>query len=171
MSEEKRVREESICEESVRKESICEENVRDGIARGEDPREEAADKTLAGIDSSDEAEVDMSWFIEALMEAARERDYRPEEDTALGDAPEPLGMVIPSDPLRAYGKPGYYGRAVERIDPFLEELGKFWKKHPDWRFGQLMCNLDRCYRAQHNGCDFFYLEEDEFLAFLQDCEG
>ena len=48
-------------------------------------------------------------------------------------------------------------RDPNRIDPFLEELGKLWKEYPDFRFGQLLKNVfgDR---------DPFYLEEYEFLA-------
>lgn len=63
----------------------------------------------------------------------------------------------------------YYGRPVERIPLFLERLGNVWMTHfPDWRFGQLVCNLDRHYRATHDDCDFFYLEEDDFVAFLEE---
>lgn len=129
------------------------------------PRKEGLDH-----EGFDAAEVDMSWLIEILEEVARERDFKPEDDAALDDASAPLGIAIPSNSFPAYGKPGYYGRPVERIDSFLEELGRFWKKHPDWRFGQLMCNLDRRYRTEHNGNDYFYLEEDQFLEFLEDCE-
>lgn len=53
-------------------------------------------------------------------------------------------------------------RNIERIDSFLDELGKIWKeKYPDDRFGQLMFNFF---------CEFgdpFFLEEDEFLIALQ----
>lgn len=47
-------------------------------------------------------------------------------------------------------------RNPKRIKPFLEELGNAWEKVPDWRFGQLICNIpfDR---------DPFFLEEDEFM--------
>lgn len=49
-------------------------------------------------------------------------------------------------------------RNPNRIDPFLKELGEYWKKVPDWRFGQLICNvfgtLDR---------DPFFPEEEEIL--------
>ena len=48
-------------------------------------------------------------------------------------------------------------RDPNRIDKFLNELGERWKKVPDWRFGQLICNIpfDK---------DPFFMEEDEFLA-------
>ena len=163
-------------EDGIRKESICGENVCDEAVCEKGCSEEIAGEMGDSEKGPDESEIDLGWFIEALVEAARERDFKPdlelasEPSHASEPAPESLGMLIPSDSFRAYGKPGYYGRPIERIDPFLEELGRFWKKHPDWRFGQLMCNLDRRYRAQHNGCDFFCLEEDDFLAFLEDCE-
>ena len=50
-------------------------------------------------------------------------------------------------------------RNVDRIDPFLEEIGSLWKKNfPDWRFGQLMYNFF-CELG-----DPFYYEEEEFLV-------
>lgn len=54
-------------------------------------------------------------------------------------------------------------RDINRIDPFLKKLGEYWKKVPDWRFGQLMVNflgqLDR---------DPFFPEEDEMLEKLEE---
>lgn len=68
-----------------------------------------------------------------------------------------------------FEKPGYYGRPLERIPRFLSHLQEFWMTYcPDWRFGQLMCNLDRYYRAMHKDCDFFYLEEDQFMEFIDE---
>ena len=32
-------------------------------------------------------------------------------------------------------------RDINRIDGYCERLAEMWKKVPDWRFGQLMCNL------------------------------
>lgn len=52
-------------------------------------------------------------------------------------------------------------RDINRIDPFLKELGEIWKMNcPDWRFGQLICNLpyDR---------DPFFMEEDEFMMTVK----
>ena len=100
--------------------------------------DQPSEELTESVAFSDE-EVDTSWM---------------EEDSVERDA-------------STYGAAGYYGRRVERIDAFLEQLGRFWKELPDWRFGQLMCNLDRFFRAHHNDCDFFYLEEDEFLEFLE----
>lgn len=53
-------------------------------------------------------------------------------------------------------------RGANRIDKFLEQLGKLWKeKVPDWRFMQLICNLQ-----SFCGSDMFYMEEDRFLEHL-----
>lgn len=50
-------------------------------------------------------------------------------------------------------------RNPERIDDFCEELKKLWKsKVPNWRFGQIVCNL-QSFRQN----DLFYYEEDKFL--------
>ena len=54
-------------------------------------------------------------------------------------------------------------RDRNRIDPFLERLGKVWKKVPDWRFGQLMCNLQRM-----AGHDLFYMEDEDFMDFVDE---
>lgn len=32
-------------------------------------------------------------------------------------------------------------RDAERIAPMLELLGAVWQEHPDWRLGQLVCNV------------------------------
>ena len=50
-------------------------------------------------------------------------------------------------------------RDINRITPFLEEVGQIWKeKFPDWRFGQLMYNFFTALG------DPFYYEEDELLV-------
>ena len=53
-------------------------------------------------------------------------------------------------------------RNPDRIEPFLNRLGKVWKKVPDWRFGQLMVNvlgsLDR---------DPFFPEDDEMIKHFE----
>ena len=54
-------------------------------------------------------------------------------------------------------------RNPERIEPFLMEVAQIWKKNfPDWRFGQLFCNLQRATR-----CDMFFFEEDEMVKVLK----
>ena len=53
-------------------------------------------------------------------------------------------------------------RDINRIDPFLKEVGEIWKERfPDWRFGQLMYNFI-CEIG-----DPFYWEEEEFLEKLE----
>ena len=49
-------------------------------------------------------------------------------------------------------------RKIERIEPFMKELAKIWKKCPDWRFGQLMSNVLNSFDI-----DPFFIEEDEML--------
>lgn len=60
-------------------------------------------------------------------------------------------------------------RDPQRIDKFMNELGKLWRdKVPDWRFGQLMYNF-----LCATGDPFsFYWEEDKFLEkFKEYLEG
>ena len=52
-------------------------------------------------------------------------------------------------------------RDMNRIEPFLTELGEVWKKYPDLRFGQLMFNFFSEFG------DPFHLEEDEFLVAMK----
>lgn len=47
-------------------------------------------------------------------------------------------------------------RNPDRIEPFLAKLAEYWHKVPDWRFGQLICNLPF-------SKDQFFVEEDEFI--------
>lgn len=55
-------------------------------------------------------------------------------------------------------------RDIDRIPKFLTKFQKVWQdKFPDWRFGQLIVNLQRFY-----GEDMFYLEEDDFLKVLME---
>lgn len=117
--------------------------------------------------------VDLGWLLEALANYGEgSAGWMEEEEAAFGDgslgersqagSPSAAGATAPV-------KKPYYGRPKERIPLFLEKLGELWQEHwPDWRFGQLMCNLDRYYQATHNGADFFYLEEDAFEAFLEE---
>ena len=53
-------------------------------------------------------------------------------------------------------------RNPNRIEPFMDELGKIWKEEcPDWRFGQLIFNV-----IGHNGMAF-YMEEDKMLEAVK----
>ena len=53
-------------------------------------------------------------------------------------------------------------RDKNRIDPFLERLGKVWKKVPDWRFGQLMCNVLNSMEQ-----DPFFPEDEEMIKYFE----
>ena len=46
-------------------------------------------------------------------------------------------------------------RDPKRIKPLLMEIEKQWERFPDWRFGQLLCNIDF-----YNGKDIFYIEDE-----------
>lgn len=59
-------------------------------------------------------------------------------------------------------KVGARMRDINRIDNFLNEIGKIWKKYPDLRFAQFITNLTM-YRT-----DLYYVEEDEFLSILKE---
>ena len=54
-------------------------------------------------------------------------------------------------------------RNPDRIDKVLKVIGENWKKVPDWRFMQLMCNLQRAC-----GDDMFYIEDDEFMKLIEE---
>lgn len=51
-------------------------------------------------------------------------------------------------------------RNPNRIEPFLAEIAKLWHEVPDWRFGQLICNIPF-------DSDPFFMEEDEFLGCIK----
>ena len=52
-------------------------------------------------------------------------------------------------------------RDIERIDGVLAALKENWEKVPDWRLGQLFCNLQSV-----AGNDLFYVEDDQFVELL-----
>ena len=60
-------------------------------------------------------------------------------------------------------------RDVNRIRTFLESVAEVWEKHPDLRFGQLVCDVVT------NETMRFYMEDDEILeafqAFAKKVEG
>lgn len=49
-------------------------------------------------------------------------------------------------------------RDPNRIDKVLKELGDIWKQVPDWRLGQLFCNLQR-----FEGTDLFFYEDEKLI--------
>ena len=55
-------------------------------------------------------------------------------------------------------------RDPARIDPFLAKLGEYWKLVPDWRFGQLICNV---FGEMSAKVDPFFPEEKEMLKYFE----
>ena len=49
-------------------------------------------------------------------------------------------------------------RPISRIDQIVALLGEFWHHNPDWRLGQLVCNV--------LGSDPFHVEDDKAEAEL-----
>lgn len=58
-------------------------------------------------------------------------------------------------------------RDIYRLDKFYNELAKFHKKVPDWRFGQLMLNFMSWYYNKYR-TDVFYVEEDRMLKLFNE---
>lgn len=56
-------------------------------------------------------------------------------------------------------------RDPKRIHKVMTELELFWKEVPDWRFGQLMCNITQ-YLYNKTKRDPFFIEDDEMAEFL-----
>lgn len=54
-------------------------------------------------------------------------------------------------------------RDPARIDGVLKEIKTFWELVPDWRFNQLMSNIQKMY-----GDDMFFVEDDVFVDFLKE---
>lgn len=50
-------------------------------------------------------------------------------------------------------------RNPNRIPEYLAEFERVWNLFPDWRFGQLVCNV--------LGDDPFYVEDDKSLEMLK----
>ena len=53
-------------------------------------------------------------------------------------------------------------RDPKRIWPFLTTLAELWELYPDWRFMQLVCNIQR-----QIGSDGFYIEDDKMMEMLR----
>lgn len=49
-------------------------------------------------------------------------------------------------------------RDPNRIDDILKQLRDIWKQVPDWRLGQLFCNLQR-----YEDSDLFFYEDQELI--------
>lgn len=52
-------------------------------------------------------------------------------------------------------------RDPARIDNILELIEKIWKKYPDLRLGQLICN---CF---HPDADIYFIDDDELVEKLK----
>ena len=62
-------------------------------------------------------------------------------------------------------------RDVNRLYGFYNELMKIHiENFPDWRFGQLINNLERWLQVNNKipWCDIFYIEEDEMLHCINE---
>jgi hypothetical protein len=53
-------------------------------------------------------------------------------------------------------------RDPNRIRPFLNRLAEIWELVPDWRFGQLMCNVLGGVER-----DPFFIEDDEMIEQIE----
>ena len=63
-------------------------------------------------------------------------------------------------------------RDINRLDVFYDELKKIHKEcFPDWRFGQLVINLERWLQANKGFNDIFYIEEYELLQCINEFVG
>lgn len=58
-------------------------------------------------------------------------------------------------------------RDSNRIYTCSNRLAEIWSKVPDWRLSQMMINALAMYQNRH-GTDAFYMEDEEFLDFLED---
>jgi len=54
-------------------------------------------------------------------------------------------------------------RDIKRIDKILKALGKLWKEHPDYRFGQMLINNS----IVPDDINVWQNEDDAFLEYLE----
>lgn len=60
-------------------------------------------------------------------------------------------------------------RDPNRLYGFYNELMKIhMEKFPDWRFGQLVNNLERWLQVNKKINDIFYIEEDVMLRYISE---
>lgn len=52
-------------------------------------------------------------------------------------------------------------RDPERIHEVMWKLEELWQRYPDWRFMQLICNMQSSI-----GNDMYYYEDDRFEAIV-----
>lgn len=58
-------------------------------------------------------------------------------------------------------------RNTNRIYEILDALRHAWEKYPDWRFFQLVCNLQKYVSGDDVGGDCFYVEDDKALEAIK----
>lgn len=64
---------------------------------------------------------------------------------------------------RPHRAEGEYMRDPNRISAILQTLEEVWRLHSDWRFMQLICNIQNTY-----GSDMFYVEDDELATLIKE---
>ena len=55
-------------------------------------------------------------------------------------------------------------RDVKRIDKILKLIGDNWKKHPDYRFGQLLINMGIC----DDSMRLWHTDDNELGKYLEE---
>lgn len=55
-------------------------------------------------------------------------------------------------------------RDPKRIYAFCNKLAEYWSEVPDWRFGQLICNV---WGKELIGIDPFFTEDDRMLEMFE----
>lgn len=58
---------------------------------------------------------------------------------------------------------GEYMRDPNRIPAILKTLEEVWRLHSDWRFMQLICNIQNAH-----GSDMFFIEDDQFADIIKE---
>ena len=58
-------------------------------------------------------------------------------------------------------------RDPNRIDKYCKILSDGWKKVPDWRFGQLLCNVVGEVMEELKVSDLFFPEDDTFFTAFE----
>lgn len=54
-------------------------------------------------------------------------------------------------------------RDPNRISAILKTLEEVWRLHSDWRFMQLICNIQSAH-----GSDMFFIEDDQFVDIIKE---
>jgi len=54
-------------------------------------------------------------------------------------------------------------RDPKRIDKIIKKLQELWKRHPDWRFTQLLLNI-----VEIKSPALFYMEDEQLLEKIEE---